>query len=202
MERKHRFVPQAPDGLEARVVLSRVGVGRGISPVVSGLYPGHQVLNRRQQPVVAAVNQAFDSFTSDYAAARAAYFASILDVANPSADTKNAFVLYTKQRVSLLANQVIGNFLQYAQGTARGKGQPDALRQLVSTKIISPQGQEVVGSLASALTSTIPPPGTSAATASIYSLSQDNAIASARVAVLNGVNIVKNGDFGNRASHH
>ena len=41
-----------------------------------------------------------------------------------------------------------------------------------------------------------PPAGTSAPTASLYSLSQDLAIETARDEVLNGMNIVNKGDFG------
>jgi len=44
------------------------------------------------------------------------------------------------------------------------------------------------GSLAQSLLQTIPQPGTTAPTSSLYSLSQDNAIETAQVAILNGVN--------------
>ena len=104
--------------------------------VVSGLSPSSQVLNGRQQPLIAEINQVFDSFQSDYGAARSTYFASILNVPNPDAATTNAFTLYTRQRVSLLAQQVISTFLQTPQGTVRAKGQPTVLQQLVSRKLI------------------------------------------------------------------
>ncbi len=65
---------------------------------------------------------------------------------------------------------------------------------------MNPSGADPVGSLAASLIQAIPPAGTSAATASLYSLTQDNAIESAQVAVINGVNIIKNGDFGNKTS--
>lgn len=200
MYQRHRFVPSAI-GLEDRLVLSHYG-GRGLSVVVSGLTPRHQVLNGRQQPVIAEVNQAFDSFTSDYGNARATYFASILNVANPSTATTKAFSLYTQQRVSLLANEIISSFLQSSQGGGRAKGQQSSLPQLVTRKLINPQGTGGPGSLVTSLVTTIPPAGTSSATASLYSLTQDNAIESARVAVINGVNVLKNGDFGNKTGHH
>jgi hypothetical protein len=201
MRQRKAFFPSAI-GLEPRVLLSRAG-GRGPSVVVSGLYPGHQVLNRRQQPVIAEVNQSFDTFKSDYGQARATYFSSILGQPVVNAAAMQAFQLYTRQRVALLGQQIISSFLQTPQGTARAKGQPETLRVLVSNKIIGPQGQTPPGSLAQSLLDTIPLPGTPAPTQSLFSLSQDNAIEAARVAVINGVNIVKNGDFGNKThSHH
>ena len=200
MRSRHSYKPWAQT-LEDRVVLSH-SPWRGLSVVVSGLTPRQQQLNRRQQPIVAEVNQAFASFTSDYSNARATYFASIFNVPNPSTATTNAFSLYTKQRVSLLANQIISSFLQSPQGTSRAHGQPSSLGQLVARKLINPQGVGAPGSLVNSLLATIPPPGTSSATASLYSLSQDNAIESAQVAVINGVSILKNGDFGNQAGHH
>jgi hypothetical protein len=201
MERRRRFFPAAPDRLEERVVLSHATT-RGVSVVVSGLYPHQQVLNRHQQPVVAEVNQSFDSFKNEYSQARATYFASILNNPMPSQATMSAFTLYTTQRVSLLSQQLISSFLQTPQGTARAKGQPNTLKQLIMTKIIGPQGQTPPGSLAKSLLETIPQPGASAPTASLFSLSQDNAIEAARVAVINGVNILKNGDFGNQTNGH
>jgi hypothetical protein len=201
MNRRSGFVPAAFDRLEDRVVLSHAAA-RGVSVVVSGLFPHQQVLSRRHQPVVAEVNQAFDEFTSDYGQARATYFASIFNNPTPNMATTQAFTFFTKQRVSLLANEVISSFLQYSAGTARAKGKQNSLPLLVSQKLINPQGMDPPGSLARSLVETIPPAGTSAATASLYSLSQDNAIQSARVAVINGVNIVRNGDFGNKANSH
>jgi hypothetical protein len=201
MRRQNRFLPECLVPLEVRAVPTHGGTTRGLSVVVSGLAPRQQVLNSHQQPVIAEVNQAFASFTGDYDSARATYFASIQNVPDPTPATTMAFSLYTKQRVSLLAQQIISSFLQSPQGTARAKGQSPALEQLVATKIINPSGQDPKGSLARSLVQTIPPPNTSAATASLYSLSQDEAIQAAQAAVINGVNIVKNGDFGNQTSH-
>jgi hypothetical protein len=147
--------------------------------------------------VVAEVNQAFASFQNDYGQARATYFASIVNQASPSMATTQAFTLYTTQRVSLLAQQLISSFLQYKPATARQHGQPSTLQVLISHRIIGINGQATAGSLANSLLTTIPPPGTSAPTATLYSLSQDNAISAAQVAILNGAGILRNGDFGN-----
>jgi hypothetical protein len=194
MTRKRHFVPTAVDRLEDRVVLSTY---RGSSVVVSGLHPRQNVLNRHQLAVQAEVNQAFASFQNDYSQARATYFASIVDQPNPNLATTQAFTLYTQQRVNLLAQQLISSFLQYKPGTARQHGQPSTLQVLITHRIVGINGGATAGSLANSLLTTIPPAGTSAPTATLYSLSQDNAIAAAQVAILNGAGILRNGDFGN-----
>lgn len=184
MRRKHAFLPIAADLLESRVVLSRTALGTPV--VVSGLYPRQRVLNRQQQPVAAEINQVFDSFQNDYDQARATYFTSIQNQANPGLATTNAFVFYTTQRVSLIGQQILNIFVQ----TKHTPRQSNSLKQLVATKIIGAQGQTPSGSLAQSLLQTIPQPGTNAPTSSLYSLSEDNAIEAARVAILNGVNNV------------
>ena len=80
------------------------------------------------------------------------------------------------RRVSLLSQQLINVLIQSPQGTAKAPGQPYALKSLISKQIIGPQGQAPKGSLAKSLLETIPQPGTSAPTSSLYTLSQDNAI--------------------------
>jgi hypothetical protein len=195
MYRKHAYIPSAIDQLENRVVLSQTT--QGLAVVVSGLSPHQRALNRKQQAFSAEITQAFSSFQSDYDQARATYFASIANQTNPSTATTNAFSLYTTERVSLLAQQLINIFIQSPEGTAKGQG-PYALKQLISNKILGPSK----GTLNKSLLATIPQPGTSAPTASLYTLSQDNAIQSAQVAVLNGLSIVKNGAFGIEKTQH
>ncbi len=197
MKRNQKFIPSAFDHLEDRVVLSSY---RGYSVVVSGLHPRQNVLNRRQTTVVAEVNQAFSSFQNDYVQARATYFASIVNESTASTATANAFKFYTTQRVSLLAQQLISSFLQYKPSTARQHGQPSTLQVLINHRIIGINGEPTAGSLENSLLTTIPPAGTSAPTATLYSLSQDNAIEAAQVAILNGAGILRNGDFGNTSS--
>ncbi len=205
MKRRHAFTPSAGDALESRVVLSHGHVTRGLSVVVSGLSPRQQVLNARQQPVVAEVNQAFASFQSDYGQARSTYFASILNQAPGTSAVSGsvaAFTLYTTQRVELLAEQLISSFLQYVPGTSRVIGHPSTLKQLVLSKIVNPQPRSgaPTGLLLQSLINTIPPAGASPSTESLYTLSQNNAIEAAQVTVINAVNITKNGDFGNTYS--
>ena len=71
---------------------------------------------------------------------------------------------------------------------------------LITHWIIGINGEAAVGSLANSLQTTIPPAGTSAPTATLYSLSQDNAISAAQVAILNGAGVLRNGDFGNTSA--
>jgi hypothetical protein len=194
------------DRLESRLVPSHAAGPRGLSVVVSGLAPRGQVLNRSQQPVIAEVNQSFDSFAADFDQARAAYFASIQTQTPGSsgASTANtAFTLFTAQRVELLAQQLTSSFLQEPAGTSRAKGQMTTITQLIATKIISPGGKSgPTGQLYKSLTSSIPPPGASASTQSLFTLAQDDAIEAARVNVINTVNITRNGDFGNHYNAH
>lgn len=197
MERRHGFIPSSLEQLEGRVVLSKTTLG--LSSVVSGLSPHLRVLNRQQQALTAEVDQAFDSFQNDYDQARATYFSSLQT--SPSTDTSamTAFMDYTKERTSLLAQQLVSSFIQTPQGTAKGRNQPYALKSLVTSKIIGPKP---AGTLYMSLLNTIPPPGTSAPTTTLYSLSQDNAIATAQTAILNGVSIIKNGAFGIQKVQH
>ena len=72
---------------------------------------------------------------------------------------------------------------------------------LITHRIIGLNGEtSIAGSLANSLETTIPPAGTSAPTATLYSLSQDNAISAAQVAILTGAGVLRNGDFGNTSA--
>jgi hypothetical protein len=173
---------------------------RGLSVVVSGLEPRQQVLSRGQQSIIGEVNQAFDSFTSDYDQARATYFASIQNVPSQAAvmQAVSAFTLYTKERVALLAQQLISSFIQSPQANAHGRGKDSTLKILINTKIIGPANTMPDGSLVQELVKSIPQPSPSQATSALYTLTQDDAIQAARVTMINGVNILKNADFGNQ----
>jgi hypothetical protein len=159
------------------------GAAHAVPAAVSGVHP-QKPLSRAHQPVTAAINQVFEVFQSSYAQARGTYFASIENQANPSLATINAFAVYTKEQVSLLAQQTLNVFVQ----ASRPPGGTRALKRLVASRIIGPQDQMPPGSLAAALLESIPQAGTTAPTASLYALSQDTAIESARIAILNGVN--------------
>ena len=119
-----------------------------------------------------------------------------------SSAATTAFSDYTQQRTFLLAQQLIGSFVQMPQGTAKAPSQPYALKQLVESKIIGPKGKGPAGSLIVSLETTTPTSIESVPTTTLYTLSQDNAIATARTAVLNGVRIIKNGAFGIQKVKH
>ena len=202
MERQRRFRPEALDSLESRIVLSHAAASRSVAAIVSHSFPGHQVHSQRQQPVTARIDQAFDSFASDYGQARTTYFASLRQESDPEA-AKAAFTSYTTQRASLLSQQLVGSFLQNGSGTAKTKGQPPQVRTLVNREIIGVPGRPPApGTLAASLVANIPPAGSSDPTITLYSLSQDNAINSARVAVLNVANIVRNQGLGSHGRTH
>jgi hypothetical protein len=210
MERRRQFIPSVSDRLEGRVVLSKTTLG--LSPVVGGLAPHLQALNRKQTALVAEVNQAFDSFQNDFDQARATYFASVQISPATAGPAMNAFLAFTKQRTLLLSQQLVGSFVQSPQGTARAKGQPPAVKTLIESKVIGPQGRGPQGSLITSLDDTISQMGAtsqsgvtalaSSPTTSLFTLSQDNAIQATRTAVLNGVSIIKSGAFGIETKSH
>jgi hypothetical protein len=171
MRRRHQFSPTPPDNLESRVVLSRTGLVAHAA--IAGLSARHAVPDsQQQQAVVTEINQDFGLFQNDYTQARATYLNSIQGQASPSAATTAAFSLYTTQRVSLLAQQLIGASVP---------------KKVVATKVMGSKQQMPLGSLARSLMETIPQPGTLAPSVSLYSLGQDISIEAAQVAILNGV---------------
>lgn len=180
MRRRHQLIPTAPDSLEGRIVPSHATAVR----LVDGPSPRASAAEVARAPssIGDRIDQDFDSFRADYDQARATFFSSIQNQPAPSPATTYAFTAYTTQRTSLLAQEVLGTVGQARLGAGRGR----ALRHLVATKIIGPRDQMPPGSLAQALLASTPQPGTTAPTASLYSLSEDAAIESARVAILNG----------------
>jgi hypothetical protein len=211
MRKRTAFRPVAGDHLEDRVVLNHGGF-RNPSVIVAGLTPRVQGVGRHNpQPILALVNTAFDSFVRDYTQARAAYLSTLSSSSSSGTSgttPKSAFTNYTQYRVELLANQVVSSVLQSAVGTAQKHGSGAVLPGLVARKL---NGRETTpangnpyraGTLGSALISTIPDPQSSAAATSLSSLAQDQAIAAARVGVINGLNIMKNNSFGISSPHN
>jgi hypothetical protein len=198
MRRSRRHFSVSFDRLEERVVLSHAHSNPSV--VVGGLNPGQFALTARQQSVLAEINQAFSSFNSDFDQARATYFASILNQSSPNPLTVTAFVNYTTQRVELLSEQLVSSFLQSSLSASRRQGEPNTLKQLISSKIIGPQGKAPEGSLAKSLDENIPMPGISAPTESLYSLSQNIAIQTAEASMINGLSILRSGYFASTAT--
>ncbi|MHB1558955.1 MAG: hypothetical protein ACYC61_16005 [Isosphaeraceae bacterium] len=167
MSRRSRFIPGHPGPLENRVVLSH------LSPALVSR-PGRDrvVAGQSRQSQADQVSQAFDLFQTDYTQSRATYLTSIQNVPNPSPATMAAFTLYTTERVNLLAEQLLDASVP---------------KRLVGKKIIGDRQQMPMGSLARTLNQTIPQPGVTAPSISLYTLSQDNAIEAARLAILHGL---------------
>lgn len=182
MRRQHQLIPAFFDLLESRVVPSHGGPGAAVGGGPA-LHAQHRSLAPHDPSLTDEINQVFDSFRNDYDQARATYFTSIQNQPAPSVATTYAFVAYTTQRVSLLAQQTLGVVYR----ARLGAGEAQSLKHLVTKKIIGPKLQMPPGSLAQSLLATTPQPATTAPTSSLYSLGEDAAIESARVAILNGV---------------
>jgi len=205
MRKRNEFRPVAGDQLEDRVVLNHAGF-RNPSVLVAGLTPRVQGLGRHNpQPILALINKAFDSFVQDYTQARGAYLSTLSQGSTPGTSALTAFQNYTRYRVELLANQVVSSTLQTTISQSKQHGQGWSVPGLVQRKLdgVTSASNPAFrnGTLGDALTSTIPTMQTSAAAASLDSLAQDQAIAAARVGILNGLNIVKNNDFGNTSQN-
>lgn len=204
MRKRNVFRPVAGDHLEDRVVLNHGGF-RNPSVLVAGLTPRVQGLGRHNpQPILALINKSFDSFVQDYTQARAAYLSTLSQAKSGGTTANQAFTNYTRYRVVLLANQVVSSTLQTTISQSKQHGQGWSVPGLVQRKLdgVAPSNNEFrAGTLGSALTTTIPTTNTSPAAASLSSLAQDQAIAAARVGILNGLNIVKNNDFGNTSQN-
>ena len=101
----------------------------------------------------------------------------------------------------LLAQQLIGSFVQTPQGTAKAPSQPYALKQLVESKIIGPKGR--AGGIAHRIARDDDPDEhrLRADDNPLYPQSGQRD-PTARTAVLNGVSIIKNGAFGIQKVKH
>ena len=161
MASRRSFQPSEPLRLEDRVVLSPGPLSTPVT--VSGLYPYTHTISNKLQTTIALVNQAFDSFQNDYGQARGTYDASILNQTNPTSVTTNAFMLYTTQRVNVLAQQIIGAVIASPQGVVRTKGMPNTLSVLIKKQIITqgelanPTAAFRSGTLEASLVNSIPP---------------------------------------------
>ena len=218
--RTRRYQPSTPDELEGRLVLAggfrssfalamlrnpQVNAGRanvGFAPRNFQRAPSRaaQVPRLGQISFETTVNQAYESFTNDFAVARSAFYAGLADPGNGNAvDTVNAFRGYTDQRVDVLAQEVLSSFLQSRASASRvvSGGVDGQIRALVARNINGTGDSSLLTSLHNSISqvATAPTP-----TVSLYTLTQDDAIEASRVAVVNGIQIVKVGNAGGRNS--
>jgi hypothetical protein len=208
MRSRRNFVPSCPQTLklEDRVVLN----GGGNQSATSVLLQGLNAPARAFRPHTAAaasslVDLAFQSFQQDYGAVRATYLAAVQNGTAATGDM-TAFQNYTQQRTNLLAQQVTNSLLLYTPGTTRGN-RLDSPLPLIVLRIngaVDANGKsprQMSGTLVMNLKNSTPSPGASPTTIALDTIAQDNAIEATRVATLNGVTIVRNGNFGNGNSH-
>lgn len=182
MRKRHEFRPAALEGLEPRIVLSRVASFAPIAPAKLVL----RSHNNAAQAVVNAVNQSFDSFTTDYLQAQGAY----LKV--PNADSHRAFRGFVVQRVELLAAQLTRIFAHVPGSLKRlqtsSSGGPVVVQAFLRSRINGTSSR----TLLSALTDTggaIPPlrMATTDFASTIYTDQAISAIETARAVSLNSV---------------
>ena len=204
MQSRNRFRP-ALGQLEERVVLSHAAPST--YSVISDNFSGRQftIKHGRPAPVVSLVNAAFDQFEQDYRQVRSTYFGAI-GSGTATASDFFAFTNYTIQRVELLAQQLTNSLLQAPLSAQRGHKLPSPLigvaRKINGFAPANMGGNPfAVGTLGNALISSTPGIASSATTLSLDSLAQDNASEAARVAMIDTVNIIKNGFFGNSKKH-
>jgi hypothetical protein len=174
------------EALESRVVLSRVA---SIAPIsVAKLNVRHHI--NATQDVVNAVNQSFDSFTTDYLQAQGAYLAA------PSSGSHTAFRSFVVQRVDLLAAQLTRIFAHVPGSLNRlqtsSSGGPVVIQAFLRSRINGNSSR----TLLTALTGpggAIPPLRMAAATATIdttatiYTDQAISAIETARALTINSV---------------
>jgi hypothetical protein len=205
MKERTRFRPAVVE-LEARLALSH---GPANYSVLTGNDQGKPFVLRRDKPtpIVTLVNTAFNQFGQQYGEARGVYYGAVSDQSATSAD-QMAFRQYTIQQVRLLAQQLANSFLQTPESTVRGHHLPPPLDVLgkridgTATSATANGNPFQTGTLGNALINAIPPASSSTTTIALDTGAQENAIAAAQVAMINSVNILKNGEFGYNTSQH
>jgi hypothetical protein len=199
MKDRHRFLPTGVEPLEPRAVPSHVsGL---ISPVaIHPVTVVHTPLPDLYTRVTTAVNQAFDSFTTDYLQAQGTYLATSLATPGP-------FQSFIRQRVSLLSEELVRAFAQVPGSfnqlptTFGGTGGSIVLQTFLRRQIGTPRAGQPdggPGTLLFSLLNNIPPiTAGSSASVTLYTLDATTAIATARAATVNGVRFLVHHTFHN-----
>jgi hypothetical protein len=167
--------------------------------VTTALIGPNQGFSAKQAPsITTLVNQSFTSFEEDYTQTRSIYISAIQAGTATSNDT-SALNQYTQQRVDLLAQQILNNFFQSSVYVNHQAGATDP-SSIITKKIDGPPTSTSStnpvpfnnGTLGKALYLATPSPTASSTSIALDTLAQDNAIEAARVAIINGLNAVKN----------
>jgi hypothetical protein len=139
-----------------------------------------------QSTVQDQVQQSFDRFRGDYAVAEQAYLMS-----GSTSAAQASFSAFTTQRVYQLSQELSGSLGRVAAVAKKGQT-ASSLRQFLNSRILSPQPS---GGLLGGLRASTAPVGTTAATASLYTLAADSAINAAETASLNAIRSLRSGLF-------
>jgi hypothetical protein len=192
MREQRRFRPEALEGLEPRVVLSQ---GAVIAPVPVSK-PTVTPRANQNQIIVTAVNQAFDSFSTDYLQAQGAYVAS-----GTSQQAHAALTHYVAQRVKLLAAQLTQIFAHVPgslnPSRTASPGGPVVVQNFLRSYINGPAPTTLLEALEGRRSGTgaIPPPGTTGTTSTLYTDQALSAIATARTVSINSVGFLVSHSF-------
>jgi hypothetical protein len=214
---RRRFVPGSPVdqgevALEARLTMTGglkavgapvqttdylapqdVQLGRRVPPYLIASYArGIQFQDASTSRVTDSIDRAFDSFTSDYLQAQAAFLASS---SAATTATQSAFRATTIQRVNLLAQELTQDLSRVPGILKRDKGaQSNTLQQFLARRITN---QTAPSSLLRTLLATAPVPSatTGAPEATLYTLAATNAIETAHVATINAAKFAASGVF-------
>ena len=200
MKTRPRSRALAFESLESRMVLSH---GSGpISVVTNGLQGPTQGFVGGQAPsITTLVNTSFSTFLQSYSQARSVYFTAIqAHSTTTTSGDMDALKQYTHQSVELLAQQLLNNFQTavHLKHQAHQADPPSIITQKIDGSTDS-NGMTTfnAGTLGIALIRATPPTTASPDAIALSSLAQDNAIESARIAVINGLNLAKQ-----RSAHH
>ena len=193
MNDRHRFRPAVDDCLEDRRLLSARGL---IAPVAVKPLPIHLAKPSLALQATTQVNQAFDSFNTDYLQAQATYFAP---TNTPTTAPKSFFSNYVVQRVRLLSQDLVKTFtplpgsFNRLPGSTFGTGGSIVLQTFLRRVIDGTQGS----TLRNELVDNIPVTKLSGPPATLVTLNATTAIETARTSTLNSVNFLLRHTFHN-----
>lgn len=226
MKRTRRFIPSATDQLEWRVVLSQTTLGlstvvSGLAPHLQVLNRKQTALVAEVNQAFGSFQNDFDQARATYFASIQNDTASLQPATDAFQEyTQQRTLLLAQQLVSSFVQTPQGTAKAKGEPSAlkpliegkvigpKGKGPAGSLIDSLKNSISSMSGvMEAEATSTSSMTSTAtsptstaspmtPPVLASSPTTTLYTLSQDNAIQTARTAVLNGVSIIKEGAFG------
>lgn len=180
----------APALVAERLSLQNVQLGTRMPPyLINAFSRGIQFRDSASTRVSDEIDRIFDSFTSDYLQAQAAFLAS------DTTTSRAAFQNVTIQRVNLLAQQLTQTLVRLPGMLAREKGAPAVpVQQFLTRRINNPNVPTSLLNTLLDISRSIPEsPGAPEAT--LYTLTATNAIEAARVATINSSKFAISGVF-------